>query len=381
MVFGEEDNKNIVNSIAEFRDRTLEPIYFEEELRNSVKFVRFLLLLCGIIFLAIVFFDYHENIENGVFPFILALRLIVFATSVGLFLFVGRLQNPRRFHLLVSVFELLVFFAYITIFLLSDARSLADHTLSVSVIVVSVFFIPGRWILSEVVGAIMMVTYMILSAILSPELNVLLFLRTIIYLAISYTLMSMSSFRINKISRIQFYRQTVLEKQSIVDKLTGVFNRARFDEALDEWTGLFHRYRTPFCLIMFDLDNYKRVNDAYGHVVGDDVLRKYANEVRRNIRAGDIFARWGGEEFVILMPYNNLQTAYEQAERLRKRVEQLDLGVAGNITACFGVTEIKSGDTAESIIQRVDKLMYVGKRSGKNIVIKGMDLPNTDIKA
>ena len=378
MVF--QQNKSIVNRVAEFHDKTLEPIYFEAEMRGSIKYVRYLLLLCGLIFLGIGVFDHFDLANKGEVPYYLILRLGVFFISILMFSYIDRVKNPHNFTLIIAVYELLVFFVYIGIFLIYNARSLPDHTLAITILVISVFFLPGRWVLAEAVGAVMVITFMILSAVLSQDMNIILFARTTIYLVIAYTLMSISSFRINRISRLQFYRQSVLEKQSIIDKLTGVFNRARFDEALEEWTRLFQRYRTPFSLIMFDLDNYKRVNDIYGHIVGDEVLQKCANEVRRNIRGGDIFARWGGEEFVILMPYNNLQSAYEQAERLRKRIEQIDLGVAGRITACFGVTEIKNGDTAEKLIQRVDKLMYVGKRSGKNIVIKGMDLPNADKK-
>jgi len=380
MVFIEGNNRHIINKVAEFHDKSFENSYTEEEFRSSKKYVRFILLLCGIIFLAMGAFDYFGSTAHDALSALLSLRLSVFVVSVFLFFFIDKLKNPRRYQLAVSTFELLAYFVYIIICLIVDARNISDHTLVVSILFVSIFFLPGRWILTEVVAGIMMLIFMVLSAALTENLNTFLFARTIIYLLISYFLISVSSFRINNVARLQFFRQSELEKQSIVDSLTGVFNRSRFDNALDEWTGLFHRYRTPFCMIMFDLDNYKRVNDMYGHIVGDEVLRKCANEVRRNIRAGDIFARWGGEEFVILMPYNNLQTAYEQAERLRKRIEQIDLGVAGRITACFGVTEIKTGDTAESIIQRVDKLMYIGKRSGKNIVVKGMDVPIHDKK-
>jgi|GEM_PF-809428 len=375
MTFQSDEQSAILTRFAEFKDKSLEPLYFEEEMRGMLRYVRVFILLYGISLLLVSTYEFFHMIHPHIFAMAMSFRSIVFVASAGMFVLMGRRCRPNHMQFFIVLYELLVFAAYIGVLLISDAHNIADYGLAMMALVLAVFLIPGRWVVIELLAAAILLTFMVLSAALAEALHPD-FLRTQIYLWLCFVFMSISSHRASRMSRLQYHKQFLLSRQSVVDKLTGIFNRARFDEALAEWTGLFHRYRTPFSLIMFDLDNYKRVNDVYGHFVGDEVLRRCVAEVQRSLRTGDIFARWGGEEFAILMPYSNLQTAYEHAELLRKRIGQADLGDPGRITASFGVTEIKAGDTADSLIQRVDKYMYLGKRSGKNIVIKGMEQPN-----
>jgi len=382
MIFRREDDGSILNRIAEYKDNTLEPLFFEEEVRGSLHNFRSVLIGYGITFFFVGLYDiFGGATSHTALPIVLGGRGLVLLASLALYYLLGKRLGPNRVTLLIAAYELLAFAACASFMFLAPATSPVVHGMSVMLLVVSVFVMPGRWLYMAVVSTVMLVLYIVFSAFFMDAAHVSDLVTADLYVAIGYLLMLVFSHRVNRMSRMQFHKQSLLEKQSIIDKLTGIYNRARFDEALDEWTGLFQRYRTPFCLIMFDLDDYKRINDVFGHFIGDEVLRKVAAEVRRIIRAGDIFARWGGEEFIVLMPYNNLQTAYEQAERLRKRIEQIDLGDAGHITASFGVTEIKAGDNIDTLIQRVDKLMYLGKRSGKNIVIKSMDNPNVDTKS
>ncbi|WP_102127005.1 GGDEF domain-containing protein [Deinococcus planocerae] len=159
----------------------------------------------------------------------------------------------------------------------------------------------------------------------------------------------------------------VLERFAHVDDLTGLLNRRAFDHALGAASGQASRHLDPLSLIAFDLDAFKRVNDAYGHPVGDRVLRELAALARRELRAGDLLARWGGEEFVWLLPGADLGAAARAAERLRAAVEAHDFRV-GRVTLSLGVAGWRSGDDPQALFRRADDLLYTAKRGGRNRV-------------
>jgi diguanylate cyclase (GGDEF)-like protein len=159
-----------------------------------------------------------------------------------------------------------------------------------------------------------------------------------------------------------------LEKRANYDALTGILNRGALEDIYA--TIIKDEFFYPISLIIFDLDDFKRVNDTYGHTVGDVVLKKVAKEIKRHLRRSDLLARWGGEEFVIILPHTDLEGARLVAEKLRKALEDLSIEElkGEKITASFGVTQIVPGETIESAVLRADKALYRAKELGKNRV-------------
>ncbi len=152
------------------------------------------------------------------------------------------------------------------------------------------------------------------------------------------------------------------------DELTGVSNRRRFNEIMEYEVVKSLRYSESLSLIMFDLDHFKYVNDRYGHQVGDRVLKNIAGVVSSSLRATDTLARWGGEEFFIVLPKTSCMNALKIAENLRRIVESIDHGIPQKVTCSFGVSCICENDTPKAIIKRADEAMYRAKRRGRNRV-------------
>jgi len=149
--------------------------------------------------------------------------------------------------------------------------------------------------------------------------------------------------------------------------LTKIYNRRAIDEILKKEIAASNRYHYPISLIFCDIDHFKAVNDTYGHEMGDKVLVGVTQIVKNSIRRTDFFGRWGGEEFLIVTPHTDLIQAVELAEKLRKIVENSEIdGI--KVTCSFGVTQIIDGDTIETSTNRVDKLLYQSKESGRNRV-------------
>ena len=159
-----------------------------------------------------------------------------------------------------------------------------------------------------------------------------------------------------------------LQYLAITDPLTHLYNRRKFYELLNIEIQRERRYKTGLALILCDLDHFKTINDHFGHDVGDSVIKIFSHTAKENIRETDILARWGGEEFIFLIPATNLDNALAIAEKLRAATEEIKLPPVGRITASFGVTQFCDGDQEESFIKRADDALYMAKKKSRNCV-------------
>lgn len=150
------------------------------------------------------------------------------------------------------------------------------------------------------------------------------------------------------------------------DKLTGIYNRYKADEILLNELNRSKRYNRIFSLILIDIDNFKNINDDLGHLEGDRVLKIISNILKGNIRNTDFCARWGGEEFLIVLPETGSTNAHAIAEFIRKTIEKFDFEIKRNITVSIGITTSVNSDTIDSIFKRADEAMYLSKKEGKN---------------
>jgi diguanylate cyclase (GGDEF)-like protein len=174
-------------------------------------------------------------------------------------------------------------------------------------------------------------------------------------------------------SLLDVINQLIMEKERLAetDPLTKIYNRLKFDNIFISEILRAQRYETALSLIMFDIDNFKQINDNYGHHVGDEVLIETTKVVSGNIRETDIFARLGGEEFAILTPNTDMEYARKLSERLRAAIESAICKEMLTVTCSFGVAEFREGDTADTLSKRADKALYEAKKSGKNRVCVG----------
>ncbi len=159
------------------------------------------------------------------------------------------------------------------------------------------------------------------------------------------------------------------EKKAYYDSLTKVYNRNKFNEFFETEINRVKRYGNATSLVILDIDHFKHFNDTYGHLVGDKVLVKLAETISANIRNTDLFARWGGEEFVLLLPETDLENAKLLCEKLRRKVEMIECDEAERITSSFGVTQLHKEDTLKTALDRADHALYEAKKAGRNRVV------------
>ncbi len=164
-----------------------------------------------------------------------------------------------------------------------------------------------------------------------------------------------------------------LEKLAITDKLTGLKNRRYFHIKLEEMIMQFEQNEQSFSLCLIDIDHFKQVNDTWGHAMGDQVLERLAKIAEETVRPEDTVLRYGGEEFIVLLPLTNAQEANHQAERLRLEIEKTTWPI-DEITISVGVATYTSEDTRTTVVEKADHALYYSKRNGRNRVTHINDL-------
>ncbi|WP_020587420.1 GGDEF domain-containing protein [Desulfobacter curvatus] len=166
-----------------------------------------------------------------------------------------------------------------------------------------------------------------------------------------------------------------LQDAAAIDPLTGCYNRRAFETQLKGYASGAARHGKPLSVFMFDLDHFKSVNDTYGHLGGDEVLKEVSRVVRRNIRTEDLLARYGGEEFIAILPETDQAHAIELADRLRQKIFALRIPFNNRtirVTASFGVAQLGDGADIKKLVEDADSMLYKAKFNGRNTVMPGL---------
>lgn len=197
-----------------------------------------------------------------------------------------------------------------------------------------------------------------------PYVDYPLIAKTILFLLALGALLSWRMWELKK------YNTKLLEL-SITDKLTTLFNRQKIDSILmQEYTQVL-RYPDYHCsVMMIDIDFFKLINDTLGHQVGDRVLIQISEVFKTSLRQTDRIGRWGGDEFMVILPHTTMDQALKTAEHLRKTVENYPFGIDNTLTISIGLGEIQKGLSVHENIARIDQALYQAKRSGRNLVIQ-----------
>lgn len=228
-----------------------------------------------------------------------------------------------------------------------------------------VFFLLGKragsWVTALFYSAALLYFYTQMPHLPPQQLSTAAFLNIAEVLLVLFLI-----FRFYEGSRSEAFAE--LARISTIDKLTGIYNRAKLDDMLEQHMELMGRSEQPLSIMLLDLDHFKVVNDQFGHLQGDKVLQEVTKVIKRAIRKTDQFGRWGGEEFMLICPNTNAENAAFLAEKLRVAVQDYDWQLALPITMSIGITEITERQSSVQALQAADKALYLAKNNGRNRV-------------
>ncbi|MFZ7133581.1 MAG: GGDEF domain-containing protein, partial [Eubacteriales bacterium] len=260
----------------------------------------------------------------------------------------------------ITAGEIFISLIYYIIIKYNTEPDILFKTFDIILMIVIFNLMPNRWIYSVGVSS----TAFVVLCVYSYENNQ--FNPGIIYTFIIAVLVSFFSYIFEMDRRENFLNKVTLVQLKNTDPLTGIYNRSKFDEELQRTFKQNEQDRHPFSLMIFDIDNFKEINDSFGHLFGDQVIVSLVEVVKHSIRATDILARWGGDEFFILLPKTKKLEAIELAKRIEVNIQKNLLNATYCVTCSFGIIEYNHEECIEELIKRADKLMYSAKHDGKN---------------
>ncbi len=370
------NSKKISRITGEFRNPELENAFFSFMIEETLQHFRRNLLAFSFIFLLFIIPDYFLITDRVQLTFIFLIRMLFLLLSILYFI---RIQYmPGYLYVFSTIYELIGTLLFWGLLSFYEDPDVVIHQQGLIVIILAIFFIiPNRFVNNLMISIIMTAGFFYIALMrgLFPLSSYSWGLLAFSILIIIFC--ALTTRRINRLQRMQFQNTQTLQRISTIDTLTGAYNRMKYDEEVEKEISRASRYQLPLSGIMFDLDNFKEINDEFGHLVGDNILKAISQLINTVIRKNDQLFRWGGEEFIILLPNSDRESAVQLAHRIQSAIKNTDLSPIKKLTGSFGVTSLKKGDTAIIFTDRLDKLQYKAKQEGKDCVIS--DTPDKNL--
>jgi len=358
-----------LNFMGEFTDTELEKEFFQQDMQKTVRYIKPIVLMLGILNTLFLIPDYFLVGDRLAFLQIAATRTIFILLIIGLLLHLRHISDYRLLSGWITAYEFIGILLFLYVFCLYDSPDYLIQAFGVMTILIGVFMVPNRWINIITASLLLGIIFLTFSWYRFVNIPMSEYSAGVVYIAIVTVLCSVIAHRNNCYKRLQYMSSRELLRLSTTDHLSGAYNRAKFDYDLKYWMVKSKKEKLSLSLMMLDFDDFKRINDEYGHLTGDNVIIETTALIMDNIRETDVFARWGGEEFVLLLPNTNKAHAVELIERLRKSIEDHDFMGAGRVTCSFGVVQMTDDDDAETLLKKADKMLYKAKNAGKNSVV------------
>ncbi len=298
---------------------------------------------------------------------IIVLRILFTLTLVALFFQLKRIESFRTLCRIVSCCELFALSIFLFVLSRYNDPNMYIQTLGIITITISIFLIPNRlrnMIGISVFGAICYLAYIMLYTTVVASFAA----ATAVYLAIDIALCAIVVQNAERHQYNEYVAKTQLEYIGYTDHLTLTFNRQKLEEEAVKWIDFCHRHTLSLCLVFVDVDGLKQINDVHGHLAGDTVLVDLSKLIAAQSRKEDVIARWGGDEFVLLLPCIKLGDAVVYSERIRRSIEENEVLKKYGVTCSFGVVEMSCESSVKELIQKADALLYAAKLQNKNNV-------------
>lgn len=346
----------------------LHAAYGAYKLRIAQNYIYILAIIASVFSVLLIICDIN-NIDDQSSR--IAIAVVRYSFAVLLIFVSGWLTRTKSFQayaIVVSLLELVSMAISLYVLLQYKTPNFLIQSMGLIATILVIFLVPNRkefQLALAVIAALSfyLLTYLFLERVTNNE-----FLASVVYTLVATILCSVSSFH-NERSRLgEFISKTRLEQMSSTDFLTNTANRFRLEEEADRWMNFCRRQNLPLSLVFVDVDNLKQINDTFGHAAGDQVLVTLSTLMQKQLRSSDTVSRWGGDEFVLLLPNVSLKNAVSLLERLKASMMQMDFGEGIHATCSYGVVEMDEESSFQSMLHEADTLMYSGKRQGKDAI-------------
>lgn len=342
--------------------------YFDYKLHATQAYVYKLLIGVSIINLLLLIPDL-AIIENSNAKICISILRPVY--SLVLFILSYRIKvikSYKSFFVINSVCELIAVAIFLFVFCQYSQPNFMIQSMGLVTLIIIFFLFPNRWINMLSIALAGSVGFFICASVLEKSMFFNEYLAAAAYVIIAIFLCGSSAISAEKHQYREFTSKTKLEHLSSTDFLTDTANRSKMIYEAEGWMTLCRQQKQPLSLIFIDVDDLKLINDVYGHTAGDSVLSDLAKLIRCQLHSLDILARWGGDEFVVLLPNVSLDEAISFSESVETDIRKTAFCQQIRVTCSFGIVEMHEDSTFDTMICQADKLMYDGKLHGKDNV-------------
>ncbi len=361
-------NYSIISYEGEFADKSLEKDFLKGESEATLKYIRPMMLILGIVFCLFLIPDYYQLSISSRFQAILIIRVSFLLLIISLYLKLMHHSFYHYFNLWFPIYKCIAGLSFLAIFYLYEKPNFYIQSFGVIALILAYFVLAGRWLYDLLISVLLGFGFVLIAYIRFDHIQTTELAAISTYILLVTSMIGFFSYRINYHKRMQHLTNLELVKASETDAQTGAYVRGKFNEETEKWINLASRYEHDLSVVIFDIDDFKKINDNNGHLTGDQALIEISDIVKNTVRQSDLFARWGGDEFAILLPYTKKEQAYEVAERIRVLIESHSFNMVGTVTCSFGVADYQKGDDSNSFLSRADNKLYESKKTGKNQV-------------
>jgi diguanylate cyclase (GGDEF)-like protein len=359
--------KHDISYFGEFIDKDLEREFFAYDIMHYTKVMGPVALIFGVIYLMFFISDYFDLDNPNTILIILMIRLLFLLSSIILYIAVKKVQIYSHMTYLITAYEVFAIVCFLVIL-----NQYETHTFflffSIMALTLAIYIVPNRISNSRIISVFLGLSFFIFYARTIDGMDISLFLKILSYYLIIIIYCNIGTYLTNYYKRKQYLDGKELRRVSVTDTMTGIYNRAKFNEELYQWIDQCNNKEKNLSLAIFDIDNFKRINDDYGHLIGDGVIQNIVTVINRTLENTDIFARWGGDEFALLYTNKDIHQAKELTKQMQECIQKIKYEKVENITCSFGLVQLSKNETAESLLQRADTLLYKAKNSGKNAI-------------
>jgi diguanylate cyclase (GGDEF)-like protein len=363
----DNEKKYRITLFGEFYEKPLEAEFLNHAISGYTKTISFVALVFGVLCMLFLGNDVSNQRYTNSILIIAITRVLFLVLSIIIFFGAKHFIKSSRWFYLSIAYETITAVSYLVI--LDQYESISYlSVLGLMVVSLAMYLVPNRIVYSLIISSVFSLLFFLFQAQKLDGIKDNDIYKVASYQIILLIYCNINAYMANLYRRRQFAANREIYVLSIIDPLTGIFNRAKFNKEIDALLKLPLRDGNHISLIFFDIDDFKKINDNHGHLVGDRVIKGIVETVKESVRETDVFARWGGEEFVILLPNTDIRLAGKIAEGLRLAIRNKSCEQVKNVSCSFGISTLEEGDTAQSFLRKADNQLIQAKKSGKDRV-------------
>lgn len=343
-------------------------VYDQYRLRNSKKYIRVIAVIACALNLILILPDWKLIAEVPYRLLAIGLRAVFALSMVGVIIWMPRIRSFTQIALLVTGGEAVSLAVYLFVMPLYNQFNYMIQAMGIIAFILLIFLIPNRTMCVIFLAVLGPAGFFICAKKTAPTIDPNEFWASLVYILLTIALCAVFATSTQRHQYREYIAKSRLEHLSSTDFLTDTANRFRLEEEAVRWMEFCRRQGMPLSLAFIDVDNLKRINDRYGHAAGDAVLVEMAQIFKQQMRSSDTLARWGGDEFVLLLPNTTLEHAILFMQRIQSTMANNESATQIPITWSCGIVQMRQGAGFHTLLSEADALMYNGKHKGKNAI-------------